>query len=399
MNAPLGIRLSRMGAIASKEWLQILRDPSTFGIAVLLPLLLMFLFGFAVSLDTQGTRIGIYDEDRSALSSDLAATLHHNRQFTAVQGLDRNGLQRDLVAGRLRAIVVIPVDFAASVRRGKPVAVQLITDGSVPNTAAFLNAQINGLVAMWSRTKFAPRASGREMAMESGPGGAALGTSAGATTGDARIRLEPHFLYNPELKSRNFLVPGAIAIVMAMIGSMLTALVVAREWERGTMEAVLATPIAIGELIAAKLLPYFLLGMLSMVLCVAVAIHIYAIPFRGSFFSLLMISAAFLSASLGQGLLISAATKNQFAATQFSLLSGFLPSLLLSGFLFEISSMPVVIQWLSYLVPARYLIPPLETVFLTGDVWPLFWPNIFAMLGFGAFYFWRAARVTKRIVA
>jgi ABC-2 type transport system permease protein len=165
------------------------------------------------------------------------------------------------------------------------------------------------------------------------------------------------------------------------------------------MEALLGTPISIAQLIAAKLIPYFLLGLFSMLMSVGVAISIYGIPFQGSILALLTISASFLSAALGQGLLISAATKNQFVSIQFSLLSGFLPSLLLSGFLFEISSMPLPIQYLTYLVPARYLIPSLETVFLTGDVWSLFWPNIAAMFGFGTFFFWRAARVTKRIVA
>ncbi len=376
----LTTRVSRMGAISEKECRQILRDPSTFGIAIILPLLLMFLFGYAVSLDTEGTRIAILDEDRSALSSDLASTILHNTQFSAVQGLDRSAMQRDMVAGRIRAIMILPVDFEKKIRGRAPVSVQLITDGSVPNTAAFVGAQMDALVKRWTRTQL-------------------RGGSAPAGVAVDRIRLEPHFLYNPELKSRHFLVPGAIAIVMAMIGSMLTALVVAREWERGTMEALFATPIEIWELIAAKLLPYFVLGLVSMLLCVMVAIFIYDIPFRGSFVALFCISASFLSASLGQGLLISAATKNQFASTQFSLLSGFLPSLLLSGFLFEINSMPTAIQWLTYIVPARYLIPPLETVFLTGDVWPIFWPNIGIMLAFGVFFFWRCARVTKRIVA
>jgi ABC-2 type transport system permease protein len=378
----LATRLSRMRAIMAKEWLQILRDPSTFGIAIILPLLLMFLFGFAVSLDTEGTRIAVIDEDRTPMSSDFAATLYHSRQFTAQPAADRTAVQTDLVAGRVRAILVVPVDFERALRLGKAAQVQLITDGSIPNTATFVGAQMDGLTRNWVQLqvaagRIAPRAQPQS----------------------ARIQLQPHFLYNPELKSRHFLVPGAIAIVMAMIGSMLTALVVAREWERGTMEAILATPIAIAEVIAAKLIPYFLLGLGSTLLCVLVAIFVYDIPFRGSFLALFAVSAAFLSASLGQGLLISAATKNQFASTQFSLLSGFMPSLLLSGFLFEISSMPTVIQWLTYLVPARYLIPSLETIFLTGDVWPIFWPNILIMLGFGIFFFWRSARITKRIVA
>ncbi len=275
VRTPIATRFSRMGAVAGKECRQILRDPSTFGIAIILPLLLMFLFGFAVSLDTEGTRIAILDEDRSALSSDLAATILHNAQFSAVQGLDRSAMQRDLVAGRVRAIIVLPVDFATNIRGKTPASVQLMTDGSAPNTATFVAAQMDALVKRWSRTQL-PK------------------VNVPAPVAVDRIRLEPHFLYNPELKSRYFLVPGAIAIVMAMIGSMLTALVVAREWERGTMEALFATPIAIGELIAAKLLPYFVLGLVSMLLCVTVAIFIYDIPFSGSFLALFCISASVL---------------------------------------------------------------------------------------------------------
>jgi ABC-2 type transport system permease protein len=186
---------------------------------------------------------------------------------------------------------------------------------------------------------------------------------------------------------------------MAMIGSLLTALVMAREYERGTMEGLLATPISIPSLVINKVLPYFILGLASTAICVVVAVLGYGLPFRGSILALFAISASFLAAVLGQGLLISAATKNQFVSTQFALLSGFLPSLLLSGFLFEIDSMPQPIQWLTYIVPARYLIPPLQSVFLVGDVWRLFLPNIAILLAFGGFFFWRVMRSIKRTIA
>ncbi len=186
---------------------------------------------------------------------------------------------------------------------------------------------------------------------------------------------------------------------MAMIGSLLTALIMAREYERGTMEGLLSTPISIPGLVISKLLPYYVLGLASTGICVAVAVLGYGLPFRGSFLALFLVSSAFLAAVLGQGLLISAGTKNQFVSTQFALLSGFLPSLLLSGFLFEIDSMPIAIQWLTYIVPARYLIPPLQSVFLVGDIWTMFLPNILALLGFGAFFFLRVTRAIKRQIA
>ncbi|NJS15242.1 MAG: ABC transporter permease [Sphingopyxis sp.] len=282
-----------------------------------------------------------------------------------------------LVAGRVRAIIVIPQDFSRQMARGQAAAVQLITDGSVPNTAAFADGHARGLVRQWVADE--ARTRGVEAA--------------------APLRIVPHYIYNATLKSRYFLVPGAIAIVMAMIGSMLTALVVAREWERSTMEALLATRLSVAEMIVAKVTPYFLLGLGSMSLCVLVAVGIYELPLRGSLFALMGLAAAFLFATLGQGLLISAAAKSQFVSTQYALLSGFLPSLLLSGFLFEISSMPTVIQWLTWLVPARYLIPPLESLFLAGDIWGLVLPNMAALTGFGIFFFWRAVKTTQKSIA
>ena len=184
-----------------------------------------------------------------------------------------------------------------------------------------------------------------------------------------------------------------------MIGCLLTALVVAREYERGTMEGLLSTPIPVPVLILAKVIPYFLLGLGSTGLCVAVAVVGYGLPFRGSVLALLTICSAFLTAALGQGLLISAATRNQFLSIQFALLSSFLPSLLLSGFLYEIDSMPRVVRWVTWLVPARYLVGPLQTVFLVGDVWPEFLPNIAILLGFGVLFFWRVNRSIGRKLA
>ena len=369
------LRLS--AAIRAKEWAQVWRDPSTFGLVVVLPLLLIFLFGNAVSLDTRATPTGLVDHDRTAASRQLAATLAANRYFAIREDGATAPFEQAVLEGRVRGFVVIPDGFERSLIGGRPAAVQLVTDGSLPNTAAFLAGHVRGALADLARARAAEK---------------------GTAPAPALAPL-PRFTYNPGLESRFMLVPGAIAIVMAMIGSLLTALIMAREYERGTMEGLLATPIPIHALVLSKLVPYFVLGLGSTALCVAFAVFGYGLPFRGSLASLFLISSAFLSAVLGQGLMISAATKNQFAATQFALLSGFLPSLLLSGFLFEIDSMPTAIQWLTYIVPARYLIPSLQSVFLVGDVWPLFLPNIAVMLGFGLFFFWRVNRAITRTIA
>jgi ABC-2 type transport system permease protein len=374
---PLAAR--RSAAIRAKEWAQVWRDPSTFGLVVLMPLILMVLFGNAVSLDIQGTRLGIVDQDHTAASRAFVDSLRHNRYFALHEGPSLARLESGLTNGTLRGIAVIPQGFEQGVVRQPPRDVQLITDGSQVNTATFLTGHLRGALREW----------GEGRAREAGQG------SGGAPA----LQIVPRYSYNPGLESRYMLVPGAIGIVMAMIGSLLTALIMAREYERGTMEGLLATPVAIPSLVLSKLAPYYVLGLASTGICVLVAVYGYGLPFRGSIFALFLIASAFLAAVLGQGLLISAATKNQFVSTQFALLSGFLPSLLLSGFLFEIDSMPRAIQWLTYIVPARYLIPPLQSVFLVGDVWRLFLPNILILCGFGAFFFLRVTRAIKRRIA
>lgn len=367
----------RAAAIRAKEWTQIWLDPSTFGLVVLMPLILMFLFGSAVTLDVHGTRTGLIDLDRTSASRDLAATLSNNSYFRIAEQNSVAEAEPQLRSGALRGFVVIPDGFERDLASGTAPAVQLVTDGSQVNTATLLAANLRGTLRNWTEA----RARQQDQAFV------------------PPLSLIARYTYNPELESRYMLVPGAIGIVMAMIGSLLTALIMAREYERGTMEGLLSTPISIPALVLSKLLPYYVLGLASTAICVAVAVLGYGLPFRGSFLALFLVSSAFLAAVLGQGLLISAGTKNQFVSTQFALLSGFLPSLLLSGFLFEIDSMPTAIQWLTYIVPARYLIPPLQSVFLVGDIWSMFLPNILALMGFGAFFFLRVTRAIKRQIA
>lgn len=367
----------RAAAIRAKEWSQIWLDPSTFGLVILMPLILMLLFGSAVTLDVKATRTAVIDLDRSSASRDLVGALSSNSYFRVVERGSVAQAEPDLLRGAIRGFIVIPDGFERELVSGQGPEVQLVADGSQVNTATLLAANLRGSLRSWTE------ATARERGEPVQPA----------------LSLIARYTYNPELESRYMLVPGAIGIVMAMIGSLLTALIMAREYERGTMEGLLSTPVSIPGLVLSKLLPYYVLGLASTAICVAVAVLGYGLPFRGSYFALFLVSSAFLAAVLGQGLLISAGTKNQFVSTQFALLSGFLPSLLLSGFLFEIDSMPVAIQWLTYIVPARYLIPPLQSVFLVGDVWSMFLPNILALLGFGLFFFMRVTRTIKRRVA
>ncbi len=212
----------------------------------------------------------------------------------------------------------------------------------------------------------------------------------------APIVLIPRFWFNPEINSRNFLIPGAIAIIMTLIGTLLTALVVSREWERGTMEAVMSTPASVLEIMLGKLLPYFALGLLATLGCAMLATHAFGVPLRGSYFALFALSSCFLIPALGQGLLISTAARNQLVASQMAALTGFLPAFMLSGFLFEISNMPGWLQIVTYALPARYFVASLQTVFLAGDLWSQFVPNMLAMLAVGAVLFGLVARNTRK---
>lgn len=371
MSGKAPIDLRRLAALVAKEGVQVMRDPSTLLIAFVLPMLLLFIFGFGISLDANSIRVGLVQQDGSPQASSLATAFRSSPYLEVEEGRTVAQLRGKVVAGDLRALIVIPQDFGAAIDRHAPVPIQVATDGSQPNTANFAASYVEGVQTNWAAQQ-------------------------GLIQPGARIGTSTRFWWNPELKSRFFLIPGSIAIVMTMIGTLLTALVVAREWERGTLEAMMATPITMTEFIASKLIPYFVLGLGSMALCTVLGVTVFGVPLRGSILALTAISAAFLVPALGLGLFISAATKNQFVASQLALLSGFLPSFLLSGFIFEIGSMPTAVQAITYLVPARYLIPSLQTVFVAGDSWGLFGRNIAIMLAFGALFFLLAYRATRR---
>jgi ABC-2 type transport system permease protein len=374
MSAPVvrhGIDAGRLASLVRKESLQVVRDPSAILIAFALPVVLLFLFAYAVSLDVRAVRIGLVLEDDSVPGRELAAAFGATRYFEVTPARTRAEVEAGIIAGRLRGMVVIPADFPQRLHdpeRGP--LLQIIADGSQPNTANFVAGYARGVLRTWL---------------------------AGQPSGPVEpIAIEPRFWFNPELESRQYLVPGAIAIVMAMIGTMLTALVIAREWERGTMEAVMSTPAGIVEILLGKLLPYFALGLVATLGCAGLATLVFGVPLRGSWIALIALSAAFLVPALGQGLLISAVTRNQFVAAQVALLSGFLPALLLSGFLFEIDSMPAWIRALTYVLPARYFVASLHTVFLAGNVWAEFGKDMLSMLVIGLAFFAITARNTRK---
>lgn len=361
----------RFIALVRKESLQAIRDPSTLLIALVLPLILLFLFAYAVSLDVRHVRIGVVLESPGATARTLADAFSGTLYLDVTYAHDRREIAGKLVSGELRGYVVIPQDFERHfAETGQPL-VQIITDGSQPNTADFVANYTQGVIQTWA-------------------------ASFTETISTPAVQLEPRYWFNPELASRSALVPGAIAIIMTIIGTLLTALVVAREWERGTMEVILSTPASVLEILAGKLLPYFVLGMLSTLIAAALAVFLFDVPLRGSLPALLVLSAVFMIPALGQGLLISSLTRNQFLASQLALFSGYLPAFMLSGFLFEIDAMPAPIRAITWLIPARYFVSSLKTIFLAGDIWEVFIPDLIGMATIGLVFFLIAQRHTRK---
>jgi ABC-2 type transport system permease protein len=368
----------RIAALVRKESLQISRDPSSYLIAGLLPLLLLVIFGYGVSLDLRRIPVGLVVEQPSPEADSLVASFRNSRFFTIRPAFHRHEVEADLVSGRLKGVIVLAADFADRLGRGETAPVQILVDGSDPNTAGLVENYAQGVWLNWLEQE------------------AMSASSLAARPATApQVVAEPRVWFNPEINSRNFLVPGAIAIIMTLIGTLLTALVVAREWERGTMEALMATPIGVLEFLLGKLIPYFVLGMVAMGLSVAVAVVFLDVPFRGSVAALLIVSAAFLADMLPLGLLISTLTRNQFVASQAALMSAFLPAFWLSGFIFEIDSMPLPIRLATRLLPARYFVSSLQTLFLAGDVASVLVPNTLALLAIALLLLIALARATR----
>jgi ABC-2 type transport system permease protein len=365
-NSRRGGPLRRVRALIIKEFYQIVRDPSSILICLVLPLIFLFIYGYGVSLDIDHLKIGIVLEDNSPEALGFVKSFTDSSYFDVSISRDRKQMERDIVTGKIRGFIVIPSYFSAFRHRRDVIApIQVIADGSETNTANFVQNYVQSTWNNWLRQE----------------------KISGGLRGLSPVTIEPRFWYNEQLESRNFLIPGSVAIIMTLIGTLLTSLVVAREWERGTMEAIIATPVTPQELLIGKFIPYFVLAMSSMSLCVAFATFVYHIPFRGSFLVLSLVSAIFLYSALGVGLLISTMTRNQFLASQIAVVVGFMPAFILSGFIFEISSMPIYIRFLTYFIPARYFVSSLLTLFLVGDVWHLLLINMIPMLILGTILF------------
>jgi ABC-2 type transport system permease protein len=361
--------LTRLGAVAMKELTQIRRDVRSLIIVVIMPIILVLLFGYGVSLDLKHLPVYVYDRDGSQQSQDLLKRFRSNEYFEVVSAVNNySDLVRAIDEGHAKMGLVIPWDFSQRLRDGRPVQVQALVDASDDNTANVLinysQAVVQGYSADvqldWLRHR-------------------------GQTVQPAALTVQARTWYNEDLESSAFIIPGVLALVMSVIGAFLTSLTIAREWERGSMEQLISTPVTPLEIMLGKLVPYFVIGMFDVVLCAALALYWFHVPFRGQFGTLLLSSALFMIVVLSLGFLISVIAKNQLAASQIALLATFLPAFLLSGFLYAIEQMPAVLQVITRVIPARYYVSVLKKIFLKGtpatllygDLLPL---GIFALI-------------------
>lgn len=361
----------QLAAVMLKEAKQVTRDPSSWIIAVILPLTFLFLFGYGISLDTTVVKIAMVREDGSQEAREFAASLENSKWFLVAPATDRARGKQMLQDQDVKATVIIPAEFGERLRSESQTAqVQVLVDGAEPNTANYVRGYVNAIWAGFLSSR---------------------GIQQGANIATP-LTIEPRYWFNPNAESRYFLIPGSMTVIMTLLGTLLTALVVAREWERGTLEALYATPLTRGQILIGKTLPYFVLAMISMAVCVLTALLLFHLPLRGSLLTLGLVSAVFLIPALGQGLLISVTMRTQLAAAQLGLMTGYLPAIMLSGFLFDIHSMPTWLRTITLIVPARYMNVSLQTVFLAGDLWRVLLPNMAFMLAVGALFFgltWR----------
>ncbi len=364
----------RLRGLLRKESLQILRDPSSIAIAFVMPVVLLLIFGYGVSLDAKRIPLALVVEQPNRDTVSFTAGFFQSPYFVPVRFSTVQEADTAMRARRVDGIVWLRSDFSRQMLSQGDAPIGLIVNGVDANNARIIEGYLQQVWAGWL-AKFAAAQ------------GLPLKTP---------VQVDLRVWFNPAVTSTDFLVPGLIAVIMTLTGALLTAMVVAREWERGTMEALLVTPASIHEITLSKLLPYFALGMGGMGLSVAMAVWLFEVPLRGSLWLLLASSSAFLLCALGMGLLISTVSKNQFVAGQIAIIATFLPAFILSGFVFDIRSMPAAIQLITHIVAARYFVTILQSLFLAGNVWPVVLPNIFALVVMAAIFLGLARRAARK---
>ncbi|HTZ18577.1 MAG TPA: ABC transporter permease [Dissulfurispiraceae bacterium] len=369
------MKLLRIRAIAKKELIQIRRDRLSLAIAFLMPLMQLFIYGYAITFDVNNIRTVVCDRDRSSMSRELISEFRESGYFSVVAYVDGyKDIDEYLESNKAKVALIIPENFSRDVRTARPTQVGVIVDGSDSNTATIADGYINAVAGIFSQR---------------------IGGVVIRPVIDVRSRV----WYNPELKSRNFIIPGLIVVIMAIIVALLTSLTIAREWERGTMEQLISTPVKPAELIIGKLIPYFAIGFTDILLAIITGVFWFGVPLKGSVFLLIGLSSIFIFGGVCFGILISISARgSQAVASQMALLSTFLPAFLLSGFMFAISNMPRPLQVVTYIVPARYFVTISKGIFLKGSSIDVLAYEALLLAVFGAVVFFAAVRrFRKRI--
>lgn len=344
------MNLRRVWAITRKEFIHIIRDPRSLGMAIAIPMLLLVLFGYALTLDVDNVPMVIWDQSDTVQSRDFISQFQGSEYFSIRKYItDYKAVDDAINSGYALAVLIIPKDFAQLLEAGRKTPIQLIVDGSDSNTATIIMGYVRSVTQGYSAQ--------------------ILLDQVNQLTGKALpepVDFQPRVWFNPDLESKNYIIPGLIAVIMMVIAALLTSLTIAREWERGSMEQLISTPIKGHELITGKLLPYFVIGLFDVLLAVLMGEFLFNVPLRGSVALLFAMAAIFLAGALSLGMVISIVTKSQLLASQLAMVLTFLPSFLLSGFMYAITNMPKPIQIITFAIPARYFVALLKAIYLKG---------------------------------
>ncbi len=374
------MRSSRTWAIARKEFLHIYRDWRSLGLVILMPALLMLLFGYAVTLDVKKVSMAVLDHDQSQESLSFVHRFSASPYFGFIIFVrDEREVKRLIDEGEVKMALILPQDFSRTIKAGRKSPVQVLLDGTDSNTANIILGYVQAITQQYTQEK-------TFLKVEK------MGREKPSVPVEARMRV----WFNEELESKNYFVPGLIAVIMSIIGVLLTGQVIVREWEKGTMELLISTPVQKGELIIGKLFPYFFLGLLDLSLAVLMGKLVFQIPFRGSIFLLFTLSSIYILVALSLGLTISTVAKSQLLANQMAMVIGFLPTFLLSGFTFAIANMPVWLQVITYGIAPRYYVTILKEIFLKGSDLSFLWMEALVLSGMGLAGLWVATKSFKK---
>lgn len=351
-------------ALVFKEFKQIRRDVSSILVAFIMPLTLLVIFGYGLSFDIKHIRIDLVQQDSGKFTKDLVDLYTHSEYFSTNVVTSTQEAKGNMESGKTMGTIIIPENFSEKVQRGQKAEIQIIGDGTDPNTASYVESYAQGVFNKYLMTLH-------------------------PEIKDRTVNIINRLWFNPTTESIHFLMAGALTMVLAIVGTFLTSLVVAKEWERGTMEAMIATPISVSEIIVSKIIPYCGLCVISLMFSLIYGRLAFNMPFEGSIFSMGLLSSAFIIVSLITGLIISTLAKDQFVAAMMAVMVTFLPTMMLSGFVFEIKSMPFWLQWMSYIFPAKYFVSSVRTICLVGDVWEVILRDtaVLLLMAFGLYKF------------